>query len=241
MANAQSARRGLLGLTLRRYREAAGLTGREAAAIIGGDASKISRIESGARGIKAYELARLLTGYGISGPVREALMLLGRPHRERSWRTDFSYLLPASWLDLAAAESAATGIFAYAPVQVPALLQTEAYARAAIQADGYVLETARDAALTLAMTRQERVLGERMTPFTVVIGEAALQQWARFPQMMRGQAGYLPPWPSVPHVTIRLLPLTATARQRRCGRLHAAGVRPDPTSASSTWILLLAA
>ena len=210
MAKEQSARRELLGLTLRRYREAAGLTGREAAAIIDCDTSKISRIESGTRGIKAFELAELLTGYGVSGPVREVLTLLGRPDRGCSWRTDFSYLLPASWLDLAAAESAATGICAYAPVQVPALLQTEAYARAAIEADGCVLETARDAALTLVLTRQEQVLGERMTPFTVVIGEAALQQWTRFPQMMRDQAGYLAAVAEdCPHVTIRLLPLAA--------------------------------
>jgi transcriptional regulator with XRE-family HTH domain len=210
MANAQSARRELLGLTLRRYREAAGFTGREAAAIIDCDTSKISRIESGTRGIKAFELAGLLTGYGVSGPVREVLTLLGRPERDYSWRTDFSYLLPASWLDLAEAESAATGICAYAPIQVPALLQTEAYAKAAIEADGCILETARDAALTLVLARQEQVLGERMTPFTVVIGEAALQQWARFPQMMRGQVGYLAAVAEgCTHVTIRVLPLAA--------------------------------
>ena len=105
MANAQSARRELLGLTLRRYREAA--------AIIGGDASKIGRIESGARGVRAFELAGLLTGYGVSGPVREVLTLLGRPDRDCSWRADFGFLLPAPWLDLAAAESVAVGICAY--------------------------------------------------------------------------------------------------------------------------------
>jgi hypothetical protein len=38
--------------------------------------------------------------------------------------------------------------------------------------------------------------------------EAALQQWAQFPQVMRGQAGYLAAVAEgCPHVMIRLLPL----------------------------------
>jgi hypothetical protein len=110
------------------------LTGREAAAIIGCDTSKISRIESGARDVKAFELAGLPTGYGVSGPVREVLTLLGRPDRDCSWRADFGFLLPAPWLYLAAAESVAVGICAYALVQVPPLAHSSLARRSQLAA-----------------------------------------------------------------------------------------------------------
>ena len=60
-------RRRLLGAALRRYRENLGYGLDEAARILECDRSKISRIETGQRGIRAKELRELLAEYGVAG------------------------------------------------------------------------------------------------------------------------------------------------------------------------------
>ena len=57
-------RRRLLGAALRKYRENVGYGIEEAARVLDCDRSKISRIETGQRGITAQRLRELLTEYG---------------------------------------------------------------------------------------------------------------------------------------------------------------------------------
>ncbi len=68
------ARRRLVGTALRRYRENVGYALEDAAQVLECDRSKISRIETGQRGIRPKELRELLTEYGV--PVSEQLALL---------------------------------------------------------------------------------------------------------------------------------------------------------------------
>lgn len=58
-------RRRLVGGALRQYRENLGYTLDDAAQILECDRSKISRIETGQRGIRGKELRELLAEYGI--------------------------------------------------------------------------------------------------------------------------------------------------------------------------------
>ena len=58
-------RRRLVGGALRRYRENAGYALEDAARVLECDRSKISRIETGQRGIRRNELRDLLAEYGI--------------------------------------------------------------------------------------------------------------------------------------------------------------------------------
>ena len=64
-------RRRLVGGALRRYRENVGYALEDAARVLECDRSKISRIETGQRGIRAKELRELLTEYGV--PASEQL------------------------------------------------------------------------------------------------------------------------------------------------------------------------
>ena len=59
MTDAPPVRRRLLGAALRRHRESAGLGLDDAARILECDRSKISRIETGQRGIRPKELREL--------------------------------------------------------------------------------------------------------------------------------------------------------------------------------------
>ena len=65
MVTAPPVRRRLVGGALRRYRENLGYTLDDAARILECDRSKISRIETGQRGIRGKELRELLAEYGI--------------------------------------------------------------------------------------------------------------------------------------------------------------------------------
>ena len=65
MTGSPPVRRRLLGSALREYRESLGYNLDEAARILECDRSKISRIETGERGIRPKELRELLTEYGV--------------------------------------------------------------------------------------------------------------------------------------------------------------------------------
>jgi transcriptional regulator with XRE-family HTH domain len=58
-------RRRLVGATLRRYREHLGYGLADAARVLECDRSKISRIETGQRGIRIRDLRDLLREYGV--------------------------------------------------------------------------------------------------------------------------------------------------------------------------------
>jgi transcriptional regulator with XRE-family HTH domain len=76
---AMPARQRLVGWHLRDYRESAGYDLAEAARILECNRSKISRIETGQRGIHPKELRELLAEYGARPAVVEALVALARP------------------------------------------------------------------------------------------------------------------------------------------------------------------
>src|SRR5260370_15323317 len=74
MTDVPPVRRRLLGAALRRFREVAGYTLEDAARILECDRSKISRIETGQRGIRPKELRELLDEYGVEPDRRDALL-----------------------------------------------------------------------------------------------------------------------------------------------------------------------
>ena len=86
-------RRRLLGSALREYRESLGFNLDEAARILECDRSKISRIETGERGIRAKELKELLTEYGVPGTEQEALLAIAHRGRESGWWLDYRDVL----------------------------------------------------------------------------------------------------------------------------------------------------
>jgi Domain of unknown function (DUF5753)/Helix-turn-helix domain len=207
---AMSARQRLVGWCLRAHREDAGYCIDDAARILACDPSKVSRIETGRHGIRAAELRVLLGKYGAEPAVLEALAALARPRRGGAgWWTEHASVLPDPYLELISAETAASAVSAYAPVQVPELLQAPAYASAAAAADASVPQGFEAAFVAAALDRQRVALYERVTPLDVVIGEAALRQRAGGAAVMRDQLSHLAETAGrCPHAIIRLLPFT---------------------------------
>src|SRR5271170_5182551 len=85
---ALSIRRRLVGSALRRYREDLGFILEDAARVLECHPSKISRIETGQRGIRPRELRDLLTEYGADGAARDALTAIARRTSTPSWQPD---------------------------------------------------------------------------------------------------------------------------------------------------------
>lgn len=187
MIDAPPVRRLLLGAALRRYRENLGFALEDAARVLECDRSKISRIETGQRGIRPKELRELLTEYGVGEQEQNALAAIAQAGRRGSWQQHHGDTVPGPYREYLALEQAASDIFAYDPQHVPDLLQTPQYAQAIVTSDvSLQADTARGTLAELTLSRQ-RVLGERRPRLTALIGEAALRQVTGDPEVMRDQ------------------------------------------------------
>jgi transcriptional regulator with XRE-family HTH domain len=197
MRSAPPARRRLVGSVLRRHREDHGFTLEDAARLLECDRSKISRMETGQRGIRLPDLDKLLTGYGVAGDRRAILAELADPRGAFGWYRDYGDVLPGASWDCAVMEAAATRIEVYEAQRVPVLLQTPGYARALAEARAPLAgEAAWAREADAAAARQEAILGERAAggypgsrrpSVHVIIGEAALLQQVGSKQVMDRQ------------------------------------------------------
>jgi transcriptional regulator with XRE-family HTH domain len=192
MFAAPPVRRRLIGGALRRYRLNLGYALDDAARILECDRSKISRIETGQRGIRSRELGELLTEYGVDEQTQATLTAIANPRGARGWWRPYRDVLPEAFQDYLVLETCASQILLYEAQRVPALLQTPAYARALADADPALPdEDARDMAVEATLARQKAILGEHTPDLHVIIGEAALHQQVGSPAILEDQLGLL--------------------------------------------------
>ena len=76
------------------------------------DRSKISRIETGQRGIRNRELRELLTEYGLDNPAQDVLTAIAAPRGSGAWRRAYDDQLPDVWLDVMASADLARRAYA---------------------------------------------------------------------------------------------------------------------------------
>jgi len=190
--SAPPVRRRLVGKTLRRHREALGWTLNDAARVLECDRSKVSRIETGERGIRIKELRELMEEYGVADEQRTVLTLLADRRGAFGWHRDYAGVLPGAWRDYLIMETAATKIRGYDAQRVPGLLQTPGYARALAAADPSLHDdVARDCAAEAIVARQQAILNKPGLELHLVIGEAALHQQVGSPEVMQQQLAML--------------------------------------------------
>jgi DNA-binding XRE family transcriptional regulator len=210
MSRPPSNRHALVGSLLRQYRENLGYNLDDAARILDCDRSKISRIETGQRGIRSMDLRLLLTEYGLDSSIQATLVAITGRRGAGSWWNGYRQVLGEGYVDFVMAEAAASGAWVYAPLSIPDLLQTEAYAEAVMAVDVTIPEDNKVLAVEALVTRQAAFLYERRTDLNVVIGEAALKQQTGEAGVLREQLAHLAeltedhPW-----ITIRILPFTS--------------------------------
>jgi transcriptional regulator with XRE-family HTH domain len=231
MIEVPTVRRRLLGAELRRLRESAGFSLDDAAQILECDRSKISRIETGHRGMRPKELRELLAEYGVAENRRYALADLARQAGKRGWWQDHGGILPVPYQDFISLEASAAAQWTYETHVVPGLLQTEDYARA-VAAAGPATEAARDHDRHAAVRRsRQQVLTRADDPlrYLAVLSEAVLRQMVGGPGVMRAQLDrLLEVNAALPNVTVRVLPFAVGARAAGAGAF-ALLMFPEPT------------
>jgi transcriptional regulator with XRE-family HTH domain len=215
MQNGPAVRRRKLGAELRTLRTGAGLTSGEAARLVGWHQSKVSRIETGASGVKPADVRLLLDAYGvIEGQLRELLMVLagsedtaGRHH----WWHAYRGVLPPTYRDFISLESQASAMRTLETSVVPGLLQTPEYARAVTRAAVEGLEEERlDALVEVRLARQD-VLNHPPLELSAVLDEAVLRREVGGPGVMARQLERLVEAARLPQVRLQVLPFSAGA------------------------------
>ena len=120
-----------LGMQLRRLRTDRDLTVEEVADKLLCSATKISRMETGARRPSLRDVRDLSELYEVDASAAENLMALARQARELGWWKQYDDLRLDPYIGL---EQDASAITNFTMFYVPALMQTEDYARAIIKA-----------------------------------------------------------------------------------------------------------
>jgi transcriptional regulator with XRE-family HTH domain len=175
MTAAIPVRRRLVGRALREYRQGLGYSLDQAAQILDCHRSKVSRVETGQRGITPGELRTLLAEYGVPKQIQDTLIALSKAIGGNGWWRSYTDVLPAEYVDYAIMEAAASKIMIYEPQWVPALLQTTAYAQA-IAASAAAEDEIRARLVDATLARQRAVLGKKGPDVSIILGEGALRQ-----------------------------------------------------------------
>ncbi len=125
-----TARQMRLATELRRLREAAGLSSRKAASLLGVSPAQITHIESALAGVSELRLRRLASHYACTDEEFIDALVAMATDRTRGWWEEYRGLLPTPFLDLSELEHHARFQRHVAILYVPGLLQTEDYSRA---------------------------------------------------------------------------------------------------------------
>ncbi|MER6540665.1 helix-turn-helix domain-containing protein [Streptomyces sp. 900105755] len=216
MQNGPAVRRRKLGAELRTLRTGAGLTSGEAARLVGWHQSKVSRIETGASGVKPADVRLLLDAYGVAeGQLRELLLVLagsedtaGRHH----WWHAYRGVLPPAYRDFISLESQAGTMRTLETLVVPGLLQTPEYARAVTRAamDGRA-DDSLDTLVEVRLARQDVLHNDPPLELSAVLDEAVLRREVGGPGVMARQLERLMEAARLPQVRLQVLPFAAGA------------------------------
>lgn len=192
---------------LRQLREAAGLTGAAVAEALGMSPSKVSRLETGSRGLRVDDVAAMLGLYRIPERQREQILDQVRKSGERGWWESQGLGLPELWKALIDFESRAIRIQNYESMFVPGLLQIAEYTEAIIKAINKTLSLTEVKKLVASRMARQVGLGRRELQFLAVIDEGALHRPIAESGVMRRQLRHLMESADRPNVTLRVVPL----------------------------------
>lgn len=197
-----TARQLRLATELRRLRDAAGLTAREASRLLGVSNVQISQIEAGLTGVSEERLRRLASQYVCTDEEFIDALVAMATDRTRGWWEEYRGRLPTSFLDLAELEHHATFMREVAVLYVPGVLQAEDYARAVFSCRVPELTESE-----LELRLRHRLRRQQFTvPYELVIHECALRIRVGDRATARAQLMKLVEHSESDNVTLRVIP-----------------------------------
>ena len=168
----------VLGRRLQELREAAGIKREEAAQVLRVAPATVRRMEMAEVALKVPYVQVLLTTYGVSEEETTAFVALTEEANQPGWWQRFHDVLP-EWFSLYVSLEGAAGLIrSYEPHFVPGLLQTEAYARAVMDA-GTIGQTGPETIerhVSLRMARQGLLERDNPPHLWVIMDETVLRR-----------------------------------------------------------------
>ncbi|MFB9233996.1 helix-turn-helix domain-containing protein [Plantactinospora siamensis] len=199
-----------LALTLRQLRERAGMSAAEAARAVEHDTSWLSRIETSEVRPHPNDVRALLALYGVTGSQAEAVVAVARQAKQRGWWQQYNDVLPDWFVTYLGMESEASVIRSYECQMIPGLLQTEGYARAAIEGVPVPIRaTEIERQVALRIDRQTILAADDHPTLRVVLDEGAVRRLVGGVEVMRGQIDRLVQESTRARIQIQLLPFAA--------------------------------
>lgn len=200
-----------LGARLRELRVEAGVNGKDFAARLGWQRSKVSRLENGKQTATADDVAAWAAAAGVPDQAVDlASRLRGLESQQRSWRRQLAAgHRPVQDRYVVEYQRTAT-MRGYEATVIPGLFQTPDYARHLFAKNAVLMQSSQDteAAVAARMRRQE-VLYEAGKLFRVLVWEGALHALVCPREVMAGQLDRLVGLIGMSTVQLGIVPLGA--------------------------------
>lgn len=202
-----TARQVRLGVELRKLRDLAGMSAREAAGLLTSTSAQMSQIEAGLSGVSEARVRRLAALYACADEELIDALVAMAIDRTRGWWEKYRGILPPGFLDLSELEHHARYLRVISTAHVPGLLQTEEYARAVFS---YMVPELPDSELEPRvehrMRRRVAVEGDDAVEYEAVIHEWVLRTKVADRHVARAQLEQILEQSERPHVTVRVIP-----------------------------------
>ncbi|MFF5207474.1 helix-turn-helix domain-containing protein [Streptosporangium sp. NPDC000396] len=205
---------------LSRLRENSGLSRVEVAERIGSTDTTVWRYETGLTRPKPSDVSALTDVYGVTGEARASLIQMAREARQRGWWHRHRQALKPGFDSYIGLEAEASVVRSYEPLVVPGLMQTEAYARAVIEATAMTQAPSEvDEKVSVRISRQQLLYGPGdPIQLVAVLDEAVLRRQVGGPEVMREQLERLVDLSRLPNVEIRVIPFSSGAHAAMDGK-----------------------
>lgn len=198
-----------LGKRLRELRGQHDLTVEDVAEKLLCSATKVSRLETGARRPSLRDVRDLCVIYAVDESTSAELMRLARGAREQGWWTQYEDLNLDPYIGL---EQEAVAITCYSAFYVPALLQTRDYAQAIIKAIAPKMDLSiLQQRVEVRLRRQQLLEKNNRLRYRVLLDESAVHRRVGGPVLMAAQLDKV--FDAVHHnkATVQIIPFDAGA------------------------------
>ncbi len=195
---------------LRALRTTQGLTVEQVAERLLCSPSKVSRMETGQRGVTLRDVRDLCGIYGVTSQAqRDHMARLATEGKRQGWWQEFELDYFGTYVGL---EEEAISLRYYQSSAVPGLLQTPEYARAMHKIAVPELTSARiDRMIEVRLKRQELLVRDPPLRVWAVLDEAVLHRRVGGVSVMKDQLERLAELSALPQVTIQVIPFSAGA------------------------------
>ncbi|MER6145327.1 helix-turn-helix transcriptional regulator [Streptomyces sparsogenes] len=201
-----TARQLRLAAELRKMRERAGMTVREAGELLGTGPIQISHIEAGRIGVSEERLRRLADNYRCTDAELINALTAMATERVRGWWESHRGVVGSALLDIAALEWHAHAMRTLEVVHIPGLLQVESHMRALFTYARATVSDHIEELINFRLRRREVLDRDDPPEYTATIHEAALRMKVGDRRVAREQLEYILERSELPGVTVRVIP-----------------------------------